>query len=206
MPSELDDVIKNNEGLIVDLARKFYKTNKNAAYEFEDYYQEACLAMIRAYKLHDPAQTKFSTYATCVISNTLKQMTYKNSTVINIPVVSQRLIGQMKYRDSVGQSEDQIKSELGLSDDKFKTLNKGWIREELTEDIAPSGAPRIGPLEDMKGILPEEDLDLVEMLMEKHSVKDICKTKGWSYAKAKGKIEKVKESIKSRYFDLDEYC
>jgi RNA polymerase sigma factor (sigma-70 family) len=202
MPSETDDLIKNNEGLIVDLARKFYKTNKNAAYEFEDYYQEACLAMLRAHKLHDPAQTKFSTYATCVISNSLKQMTYKNSTVINIPIVSQRLIGQMRYRDSVGQSEHQIKSELNLSDEKFKTLSKGWIREELTEDIAPSGGPRISPLEDMKSILPEEDLDLIEMLMEKCSVKDICATNGWSYAKAKNKIEKVKETIQTKYFDL----
>ena len=56
---ELNDLIKNNEGLIYSIINKYIKY-----YEKEDLYQVAAIGVIKAYKNYIPnAETKFTTYA-----------------------------------------------------------------------------------------------------------------------------------------------
>tara|TARA_R110002020_G_scaffold160629_2_gene345153 strand:- start:1187 stop:1651 length:465 start_codon:yes stop_codon:yes gene_type:complete len=69
MKNTEDDFIKENYGLAVSLARRFYSRNHN--YDFEDIIQVALMSMLKAYRKHDPKRSVFSTFATFCIRNDL---------------------------------------------------------------------------------------------------------------------------------------
>ena len=79
-----DTFIKQNYGLASQIVRKFYF--KNSSYEYEDMMQVALMAMLRAYRRHDPQKSKFSTFATFCIRNDLIKLIKKhnkNKTVLS---------------------------------------------------------------------------------------------------------------------------
>ena len=57
---ELEDLIKNNNGLIWSIVRRF----QGRGYEIEDLYQIACIGFIKAIKRFDTSfEVKLTTYA-----------------------------------------------------------------------------------------------------------------------------------------------
>lgn len=85
---ELDEIIRNNAGLIYKLAQYFdgYKDK-------EDLYQAGYKGMIEAYKHYDPTRSKFTTYAYPYILGEMRALVRNNR-----PVKISRDIGYLKNK------------------------------------------------------------------------------------------------------------
>lgn len=80
-----DDLVKENYGLAVSIAKKFYR--KNSLYSFEDLIQIGLMAMVKAHRQYNSDKSVFSTFATYCMRNDLIKFVKKNRTDLNIDLI-----------------------------------------------------------------------------------------------------------------------
>jgi RNA polymerase sigma factor (sigma-70 family) len=81
-----EDLVKENYGLAISIAKKFYK--KNSLYAFEDLVQISLMAMIKAHRQYNSDKSVFSTFATYCMRNDLIKFVKKNRTDLNVDLVN----------------------------------------------------------------------------------------------------------------------
>lgn len=71
-----DQVVEENYGLAMSMARKFYR--KTPTFAFEDLLQVALMSMLKAHRKYNSGKSAFSTFATYCIRNDLIKFVNKN--------------------------------------------------------------------------------------------------------------------------------
>ena len=118
--TELNNLIKENEGLIYSIINKYIKY-----YEKEDLYQVAAIGIIKAYKNYNPnAETKFTTYA----------YTYILSEVINY-VNNSKLIKTSREYHKLYKKILEAKTILTQRLMKIPTISELSLFLEIDENI-----------------------------------------------------------------------
>lgn len=118
--TELNNLIKENEGLIYSIINKYIKY-----YEKEDLYQVAAIGIIKAYKNYNPnAKTKFTTYA----------YTYILSEVINY-VNNSKLIKTSREYHKLYKKILEAKTILTQRLMKIPTISELSLFLEIDENI-----------------------------------------------------------------------
>ena len=83
----IEKVIEENKGLVIDIANSFYKSNRD--YDVEDLIQTGYLSVINSIGKYNKKRGKLSTFLTHCIKNDLIKYTQSNSTnfvsINNIP-------------------------------------------------------------------------------------------------------------------------
>lgn len=83
----IEKVIEENKGLVIDIANSFYKRNRD--YDVEDLIQTGYLSVINSIGKYNKKRGKLSTFLTHCIKNDLIKYTQSNSTnfvsINNIP-------------------------------------------------------------------------------------------------------------------------
>ena len=91
-----DQVIEENYGLAMSLARKFYR--KTPSFSFEDLLQVSLMSMLKAHRKYNSDRSVFSTFATYCMRNDLIKF-------VNIYLNSDSII-TLQHRDSFVEYED----------------------------------------------------------------------------------------------------
>ncbi len=82
-PNNFSELLNQNKGFIEQIVRKFCSKNPN--YDFDDLFQEACIALWKSVNKYDPkrnGKSSFSTFAHTVIFNDVLQSIKRQNKVI----------------------------------------------------------------------------------------------------------------------------
>lgn len=106
-------LLEGHIALAADLSRTFYISRKNEMYEYDDYLQEACLAMRDAAFCYD-GSTIFSTYAYKPIQRRLIDLANQSRLAPDIREDSQNIHNLLNQ----GKNFDEAVLELAIDDDR----------------------------------------------------------------------------------------
>jgi len=139
-----EDLIKENYGLAISLAKKFYK--KNSLYSFEDLVQIGLIAMVKAHRQYNSDKSVFSTFATYCIRNDLIKFVKRNRNDLNVDLVNSPIeekfdldkitpanltvleAGVFYYKKS-GYKDVEIRRILDLTPNDFKNITKSCFKK-----------------------------------------------------------------------------
>ena len=174
-----DQMVRANLRLVVNIARGY--TGKGLA--LQDLIEEGNLGLLRAVEGFDPSMnTRFSTYASYWIKQSIKRALVNTAKTIRIPAYMVELLAKWrrataKLQDELGRppTHEEVAKELGLPKKKLNIIKKairvynsapqtdapetGWSIDEMLMD-ARSKSPDLEMLE-------TDDLLQVMMLLEK---------------------------------------
>lgn len=102
-----DKLIKHNLRLVFPWVHKY----NIRGMEFDDLLQEGCVGLIKAAETYDGEKSRFSTYATTCIKNTIQQAIYAQKGVVRIPGNVSNLAGKIS----------KIRTEFYSSNDRWPT-------------------------------------------------------------------------------------
>ena len=169
-----DRMVRANLRLVVNIARGY--TGKGLA--LQDLIEEGNLGLLRAVEGFDPTMnTRFSTYASYWIKQSIKRALVNTAKTIRIPAYMAELLTKWrratnKLTDELGRAptQDEIAKFLGLSKKKLAIIKKairvasagsqadqgedGWSIEEMLTDSRSRGADEVlGEVDDLKQVM-----------------------------------------------------
>lgn len=175
-----DHMVRANLRLVVNIARGY--TGRGLA--FQDLIEEGNLGLLHAVERFDPSRnTRFSTYASYWIQETIERALVNTSKTIRIPAYMVELIAQWrraasKLQEQLGRapSEEEIAKSLDLPDKKLEIIKRalriynstpqaeqsdgGWVIDEALLDInARQPEDHLADADDMHHVL-----DLIKKL------------------------------------------
>ncbi len=169
-----DQMVRANLRLVVNIARSY--TGKGLA--LQDLIEEGNLGLLRAVEGFDPTMnTRFSTYASYWIKQSIKRALVNTAKTIRIPAYMTELLTKWRratnqLSDDLGRppTHDEIAKFLGLSKKKLAIIKKairvanagaqsdqtdsGWgIEEMLMDDRTDTPESELGKSDDLKQVL-----------------------------------------------------
>jgi RNA polymerase primary sigma factor len=174
-----DQMVRANLRLVVNIARGY----SGKGLGLQDLIEEGNLGLLRAVEGFDPSMnTRFSTYASYWIKQSIKRALVNTAKTIRIPAYMVELLAKWrratsKLTDELGRppTHEEVAKELGLPKKKLSIIKKairvynsapqtdapetGWSIDEMLED-GRSKAPDLEMLE-------TDDLSQVMMLLDK---------------------------------------
>ncbi len=169
-----DQMVRANLRLVVNIARGYV----GKGLPLEDLVAEGNMGLLRAVEGFDPAMnTRFSTYASYWIKQSIKRAIINTSRTIRIPAYMAELLTKWrratnKLTDELGRppTQDEIAKFLGLSKKKLAIIRKairvanagtqaecveeGWTIEEMLTDSRGRSADEIlGETDDLKQVM-----------------------------------------------------
>src|SRR5215218_7444019 len=169
-----DQMVRANLRLVVNIARGY--TGKGLA--LQDLVSEGNMGLLRAVEGFDPTMnTRFSTYASYWIKQSIKRAIINTAKTIRIPAYMAELLTKgrraaNKLTDELGRAptQDEIAKFLGLSKKKLNIIKKairvanagsqadqgeaGWsIEEMLSDERSKSPDAELGDSDDLKQVL-----------------------------------------------------
>lgn len=136
--------VSEHQGLLVNILKRYAKWASGRGVSWDDLLQEGNLAMVRAAKLFDPEQGKWSTYAARAVKNAARQYVQEQAGDVRVP----RHIHDKAHADGVTapfQSWEASASELlqeepdehGDSFDRARDGQRTKLAEELMRCLTP---------------------------------------------------------------------
>jgi RNA polymerase primary sigma factor len=174
-----DQMVRANLRLVVNIARGY----SGKGLGLQDLIEEGNLGLLRAVEGFDPSMnTRFSTYASYWIKQSIKRALVNTAKTIRIPAYMVELLAKWrratsKLTDELGRppTHEEVAKELGLPKKKLNIIKKairvynsapqtdapetGWSIDEMLED-GRSKSPDVEMLE-------TDDLSQVMMLLDK---------------------------------------
>jgi RNA polymerase primary sigma factor len=174
-----DQMVRANLRLVVNIARGY----SGKGLGLQDLIEEGNLGLLRAVEGFDPSMnTRFSTYASYWIKQSIKRALVNTAKTIRIPAYMVELLAKWrratsKLTDDLGRppTHEEVAKELGLPKKKLSIIKKairvynsapqtdtpetGWSIDEMLED-GRSKSPDLAMLE-------TDDLSQVMMLLDK---------------------------------------
>ena len=169
-----DQMVRANLRLVVNIARGY--TGKGLA--LQDLIEEGNLGLLRAVEGFDPTMnTRFSTYASYWIKQSIKRAIVNTAKTIRIPAYMAELLTKWRratnqLSDELGRppTHDELAKFLGLSKKKLAIIKKairvanagaqsdqtdaGWsIEEMLMDDRADTPESEMGKSDDLKQVM-----------------------------------------------------
>lgn len=128
----LDELVKQNYGLLVSQALKF---NPKTKHEFEDYIQIASISFIKAVRTHNPEKGKLSTHACTIIRNDLSNHIRNSKNYIYTQ--------QLNDKDAYYISKEELWEYLpsSLTEEEYKVILmriNGHTRKEIATELSCS--------------------------------------------------------------------
>lgn len=174
-PEAREQMIRANLRLVVNIARAY--TGKGLA--FQDLIEEGNLGLLRAVEGFDPSMgTRFSTYASYWIKQSIKRALINTSKAIRIPAYMVEILSKWRkatasLTDQFGRAptQEEIVQELGIPKKKIGIIKKAIMIYNLAPQTeqADSGWSIGEMISDDRMLSPEEetvDRDNVEFVME----------------------------------------
>ncbi len=206
-------LIKDNENLIHKILHKNGISNDNM--DYEDYFQEACIYMIKAiYKYDTGKNIKLTTYCYSVLDGWVKHTIKKNKSMIKHSKKSILINKNVKERINEGYSIEEIALEYGISEDiVIESLNFSRGIETLDrtdEDDKVNIFVEDGRAEedfssiicstDLKGILSESEYDIIYKLYKlQYSKVEVAQIYGCTKQSMGRRIDNIHSKLRKYY-------
>ena len=112
--------------LLNKIASHFYKKNLNSILDFEDYAQEAYLALLESKLKYDPCKGPWANYLTKSVLNRLSAYASANNTLLRATKNAVKTSGQIHNLERAGLSKDDIIAKLDITE-KYYNNTKGLL-------------------------------------------------------------------------------
>lgn len=195
----MTDLIKKHHEMIKTQAAYFYKLNLKTILDFEDYYQEACLSVLRAEKTFNPKKGQEAQYFRTCISNDLTLLACINASHINVPPRGIKIASQIFSLDQKGYESEDIIKKLNISKKDYFNFKDVMNRAVLHGNLSK----KINTIK-IQDCLNDYDIKLFELLLKDASVKEIAKEFKITYNKAYITVKKLLNKIKDNYYGTEE--
>jgi RNA polymerase primary sigma factor len=166
-----EELVRCNLRLVISIARRYF----GQGLEFEDLVQEGNLGLMRAARSFDTAfGTKFSTYATWWIKQSISQAISNKASLIRIPVHAaekERIVNgaRSQYQTRIGRepSIEELSEFTGKSVQEVRSALS--VRKKVVSYDMLIGSDEEGSLSDL---LAEETEVYIENVLLDHALKD----------------------------------
>lgn len=190
-----DDLIKKHHKMLVTQAAYFYKLNLKTILDFEDYYQEACLSLLRATKTFNPQKGSEEKYFRTCISNDLVLLACINASHINVPPAGIKLATKIFSLAQKGLNRDEIIKELRITKKDYYNLYNVMTRSVIHENLTG----KINSLINVKECLNKEEEKILNLLLSDYSIKDISIKLNMNYMNTYNMIKRLFNKIKENF-------
>ena len=129
-----DLLIKNNQAIITKIARYFASKNKIASLDYDDLYQEACIATLQAQTSYVVTKGNWNNYLGTIIKNHLMKILLEQTSALSAPTTAIKLSRKIQTLEKQGKNSQEIQQELHISK---KTIysNMDLIGLEKRDDL-----------------------------------------------------------------------
>jgi len=192
-----EKLINENDLLIKKIVSFLYKKSNLSQIDFDDLYQEACIALLIAYKNFDTRKGNWEQYLATIIRNRLIKYIIFERRNISAPLGAITISQNIYTLEKEGKTKEEILSLLCISSQRYYEC-KPLIKRELFSQNAKKieNYDKIG---DIMSILDNEGQDLFLMYLDGKSVKSMADYMKWKPGYTRNKLKETLLKIKTKY-------
>lgn len=196
-----NELARRNQRLAVSIAKKY--VGYSSVMTIEDLSQEGCIGIIRAIETYDPTKSKFSTYATWWVRQTI-QRSVSQSDAIRLPVHMSE--STVKYKRWVRQfhednnrnptekeARDYVKKNLKCDYETliFALMSKNQVY--INEKVSSDEDTEVGDL------IPENKESIESIVIKEELVNEVREVIGNLFNSGSEKDERTKDVLNRRF-------
>jgi len=197
-----DRMVRANLRLVVNIARGY----SGKGLGLQDLIEEGNLGLLRAVEGFDPAMgTRFSTYASYWIKQSIKRALINSGKTIRIPAYMVELLSKwrranIRLTEELGRTPtpEEVARVLGLPKKKLPIIKKAIKIYNATPqtDQTEAGWTLGDMVMDERQLSPEERLILTLAELEERPMREIATLTGWTEANVKVRAFRARQSLK----------
>lgn len=138
LPEDKEALVIDNLKLVPYVLNKYMRKSRNES-DYEDYYQEGCIGLIKAAHRFDPTLGfTFATYAINLIMNEMRRYKRDHSVSLKISRSILVLVPEYKKLESRGVTKEDIIKTLGIDSDTYYGIANVLLMSSLNEEARMS--------------------------------------------------------------------
>lgn len=192
-----DLLIKNNQAIIIKIANYFASKNKLASLDYDDLYQEACIATLQAHTSYNSKKGIWNNYLGTVIKNHLIKILLENNTDLSAPSTAVKLSQKIQRLEKEGKNSDEIRQDLNISKKRYYEC-RSLVHSFQLLDIKFEKRD-YSQVKDILTILDDESKKIFLYHINGECITFISKQMGWKVSYTRNKLIKVLQKIRQQY-------
>lgn len=196
---KIDKIIFNNKDVLLNIAKRFALSNPKNIADLHDYYQEACLALIEAWRNYNPEIGPWANYFTTCVYNELSRCASVWNSPLSVNQNVVRLAIEIFRLESEGVLRDEILTQLKITNKRYLEAKSILSRGILYDDFVTENKTDLYLLKEIREGLSEENQQIFDMCLEEMSIAAMAQRLGWSAEWMRVKVHKMFDVIRKRY-------
>lgn len=194
---EVEKIIIEYDGLIKNMSKYFYSSNKKIICSLEDFIQEARLITIKAFFSYDSTKGDFKNYLVQSIRYGLSDLGLMNNSPLSLTKQKVLLASKVFVLEKSGLSVRDIAKKLKTTEKEVQNLRNVLNKEYLSDNIYVDNNRQSDVLNDLKSILNENEYTILRMHLDGKSLLEISIKAGKSTETIRKNIKKILDKIKA---------
>lgn len=197
LSSELEKDLKK---LKIKYAKRFSRKSINNILDYNDFLQEAEVAVLQAEKNFDPEKGSFLAYVDRTIHNELLKKALQCNSILSVKQNAVLLAIEIYHLENEGIGYLDILEKLNITAKRYQEVKNLLYREAFFGECIVYPEPeQIIHMSELFNLLKEKDQEILKMYLDEHNLVYIGRTYNRSKEWARLKIKKILNEIRIKY-------
>jgi RNA polymerase sigma factor (sigma-70 family) len=197
----IEALILENQEILSSQARKFAHSNPTHIADYNDYYQEACVILMKVWRNYDRKKGNWQNYLITSLINELSKFSSQCNSSLSVNSNAVQLSVKIFSLESEGFTKTEIIKKLGISNKRFHEVKSILTREVLADSAHTNKYKAKEVIEEIKSSLDGEDLIIFNLCLEDATIMQISKQLNYSHETARRRLHSLFDKIRTMFND-----